>query len=112
FNETNAATARAAGAEFIAVATVPMQDSGAAVEELDYAVRTLGIPMVEIGTNVNGANLDDEAFAPFFAHAAELDVLVQLHPHQVAAQDRLRRHYLSNLVGNPVDTTIAAASLI
>ena len=112
FNETNAATARGAGTAFIPVATVPMQDARAAVEELDYAVQSLGIRMVEIGTNVNGLNLDEERFAPFFNRAAALDVLVQLHPHQVAAQDRLRRYYLGNLVGNPVDTTIAAASLI
>jgi aminocarboxymuconate-semialdehyde decarboxylase len=112
FNETNAATARAAGTAFIPVATVPLQDTRAAVEELDYAVQSLGIRMVEIGTNVNGLNLDEEHFAPFFVRAAALDVLVQLHPHQVAAQDRLRRYYLGNLVGNPVDTTIAATSLI
>jgi aminocarboxymuconate-semialdehyde decarboxylase len=58
-----------------------MQFSRAAVEELDYAVNTLGIRMVELGTNINGLNLDEESFRPFFARAAELGILVQLHPH-------------------------------
>ena len=70
--------------------------------------------MIEICTNVNGANLDDEMIRPFFKRAADLGVLVQIHPNQenCAALDRLERHYLSNLIGNPIDTTIAAASLI
>src|SRR3990170_1709948 len=50
FNETNAEFARTSNGRFVPVATVPMQSSRAAVEELDYAVNTLGIRMVEIGT--------------------------------------------------------------
>jgi aminocarboxymuconate-semialdehyde decarboxylase len=114
YNETNAAFAQASNGRFVPVATVPMQSSRAAVEELDYAVKSLGIRMVEIGTNINGVNLDEESFRPFFARAADLGVLVQLHPHQdqVAGKERLRKYFLSNLIGNPVDTAIAAASLI
>lgn len=114
YNETNAAFARASNGRFVPVATVPMQSSRAAVEELDYAVKTLGIRMVEIGTNVNGLNLDEELFRPFFARAADLGVVVQLHPHQdqAAGKERMRKYFLSNLIGNPVDTAIAAASLI
>jgi len=111
FNETNAEAARGEPG-LIPVATIPMQSSRAAVEELRYAVDALGIRMVEIGTHINGTNLDDEAFRPFFECAADLGVLVQLHPHRVAAAERLSRHYMNNLVGNPVDTAIAAASLI
>jgi aminocarboxymuconate-semialdehyde decarboxylase len=114
YNETNAAFAQASNGRFIAVATVPMQSSRAAVGELDYAVDQLGIRMVEIGTNVNGLNLDDESFRPFFARAADLGVVVQLHPHQdqVAGRERLAKYFLGNLIGNPVDTAIAAASII
>ncbi|MDE0031138.1 MAG: amidohydrolase family protein [Deltaproteobacteria bacterium] len=111
FNETNAEAARGTPG-LIPVATVPMQAGREAVEELRYAVEVLGIPMVEIGTHINGVNLDDEAFRPFFECAADLGVLVQLHPHRVAAAERLSRYYMNNLVGNPVDTAIAAASLI
>ena len=114
YNETNATFAQTSNGRFIPVATVPMQSSRAAVEELDYAVKTLGIRMVEIGTNINGLNLDEESFRPFFARAAELGILIQLHPHQdqVAGKERLSKYFLSNLIGNPMDTAIAAASLI
>jgi aminocarboxymuconate-semialdehyde decarboxylase len=114
FNETNAAFAKTSNGRFVPVATVPMQSSRPAVEELEYAVNTLGIRMVEIGTNVNGLNLDDERFRPFFARATDLGVLVQLHPHhdEVAGRDRMGKYFLSNLIGNPMDTAIAAASLI
>lgn len=111
FNESNLEVSRSSPG-LIPVATVPMQSSRAAVEELEYAVNHLGIRMVEIGTHVNGVNLDHEEFRPFFKCAADLGVLVQLHPHRVAAADRLTRYYMSNLVGNPVDTAIAATSLI
>lgn len=114
FNETVVATAKKSKGRFIPVATIPMQSSRAATEELDHAVKKLGIRMVEICTNVNGANLDEECFRPFFARAAKLGVLVQLHPYQdcVAGVDRLQRYFLSNLIGNPMDTAIAAASMI
>jgi aminocarboxymuconate-semialdehyde decarboxylase len=115
FNDTNAAFAGKSEGRLIPVATLPMQSIQAAIEELDYAVKTLGIRMVEIGTNINGANLDETIFDPFFARAADLDVLVQLHPKhpdQVVGSERLRRYYLTNFLGNPMDTAIAAASLI
>jgi aminocarboxymuconate-semialdehyde decarboxylase len=113
FNETVVETANGSNGRLIPVGTVPMQASAAAVEELNYAAR-LGIRMIEVCTNVNGANLDGEAFRPFFRRAAELGVLVQIHPNQenCAGLDRLGRYYLSNLIGNPMDTAIAAASLI
>jgi aminocarboxymuconate-semialdehyde decarboxylase len=114
FNETVADTAKQFGGRLIPVATVPMQSGRAAEEELEHAAKNLGIRMVEIGTNVNGANLDEDPFRGFFVRAAELGVLVQLHPHQdcVAGVERMSRYYLSNLIGNPVDTAVAAASLI
>jgi aminocarboxymuconate-semialdehyde decarboxylase len=113
FNETVVETAKNSAGRLIPVGTVPMQSSAAAVEELNYAA-DLGIRMIEICTNVNGANLDAEVFRPFFRRAAELGVLVQIHPNQenCAGLDRLERYYLSNLIGNPTDTAIAAASLI
>jgi aminocarboxymuconate-semialdehyde decarboxylase len=114
YNETNAAFARNSDGRFIPVATVPMQFSRAALEELDYAVDRLRIRMVEIGTNVNGLNLDEHSFRPFFSRAADLGVVVQLHPHQdqVAGRERLAKYFLGNLIGNPMDTAIAAASII
>ena len=98
---------------FVGMATVPMQDATKAAVELERAVTQLQFKAVEINTNINGKNLDEPEFLPFFEKAQALDVPVFLHPHYViGAADRLARHYLINLVGNPTDTTIAVASLI
>jgi aminocarboxymuconate-semialdehyde decarboxylase len=65
-----------------------------------------------IGSNVVGRNLDDPNLEPVWAAAAELRAFLLVHPVDVAGADRLRAYYLRNLVGNPLDTTIAAASLV
>ena len=72
----------------------------------------LGMHGAMIGSNVNGKNLDDPSFEPLWATAAELDAFMVIHPGNVAGADRLRSYYLNNLIGNPLDTTIAAACLI
>jgi aminocarboxymuconate-semialdehyde decarboxylase len=97
---------------FIGLATVPMQDTDRAVAELDRAVNQLGMRGVEINSNVAGENLDAPRLEPFFAWVEQLGVPIFIHPHYVVGQDRLGDYYLTNLIGNPVDTTIAAASLI
>ncbi|MGH8867472.1 MAG: amidohydrolase family protein [Actinomycetes bacterium] len=97
---------------FVGLATVPLQDVEGAVEELRYAVGHLGFRGVEICTNVNGIDLDDRRFRPFFAAAAELGVLVMLHPHGFTHGERLTEYYLSNVVGNPLDSTLAMTRMI
>ncbi len=97
---------------FVALAHVPMQDAGAAAAELERCVRDLGFRGAEICSHINGANLDDPALAPFYRKAQELDVPVFIHPQQVLGADRLSRYHLANLIGNPTDTAVAAASLI
>ena len=59
-----------------------------------------------------GKNLDDPALEPLWAAAAELGACMLIHPINVAGADRLRSYYLNNLIGNPLDTTIAAACLV
>jgi aminocarboxymuconate-semialdehyde decarboxylase len=65
-----------------------------------------------IGSNIEGRNLDDPSFEPVWAAAAEVSAFMLIHPNKVAGADRLRNYYLTNLIGNPLDTTIAAASLV
>lgn len=93
-------------------ASVPLPWSDAAADVLQDAVDRLGAVGAMIGTNIGGRNLDDPALAPFWARAEALGVPVELHPVAVAGADRLGQHQLSNFVGNPFDTTVAAASLI
>ena len=97
---------------FVAIADVPLPDGEAAAAELERAVRELGFRGAEICTNIGGRNLDDRAFFPFYAKAQELDVPIVLHPANVLGLDRLRDYYLNNLIGNPSDSGVAAASLI
>src|SRR3990170_29876 len=96
----------------VGMGIVPFQDVGEAVRELDRIVKQRRMPSVLILASVAGKNLDEPEFFPFFERAQEYGVLVFIHPHEVAAADRLKRYALANLIGNPLETTIAQASLI
>jgi len=97
---------------FLGIATLPMQAPELAAAELRRAVRTLKLRGAMIGSNVMGRNLDHPELEPLWAAASELDVMLLVHPVNVGAADRLRSYYLNNLIGNPLDTTIAAACLV
>jgi aminocarboxymuconate-semialdehyde decarboxylase len=98
---------------FAAIATLPMQAPEDAARELERAVRDLGLRGAEIRSQITGQNLDEPKFAPIWARAQELDVPIFIHPGGVPGlETRLGKYYLTNLIGNPMDTTIAAASLI
>lgn len=97
---------------FLGMATLPMQAPELAAAELTRAMNTLGLVGAQIGSNTNGKNLDDPQLAPFWAAADALGAFIMVHPTQVAGADRLKSYYLGNLIGNPLDTTIAAASLV
>ena len=58
----------------------------------------------QIGTHVNGANLDEEQFKPFFVKAAELNAFLLVHAVDCMAAHRLERHYATNLIGNPYES--------
>jgi aminocarboxymuconate-semialdehyde decarboxylase len=111
-NDGIAAVARAHPDRFVALATVPLQAPDLAVEELTRAHEALGMRGVEISSHVAGRNLDEPELEPFFARVEALRMPVFIHPNAPAAADRLSRYYLGNLIGNPLDTSIAAASLI
>ncbi len=98
--------------KFIGMGTVPMQDPALAVNELHYLVKELGFRAVQIGSNVEGEQYDEPRFLPFFKACEELQVLVALHPYYVGAKGTLSKYYLTNLIGNPLDSMVAAASLI
>ena len=98
--------------QFVGMGTVPLQDVQAAISELERVVREYGFTAVEIGGSVNGRNFDEPEFEPFFSRAAELDVLLFVHPSGAPAPERLPRYYTSNTIGLPVESGICAASLI
>ena len=63
-------------------------------------------------TNVEGAELSDARFAPFWAMAEKLGTLVVIHPAGFTEPQRLTRFYFGNVIGNPLDTTVALHYLI
>jgi aminocarboxymuconate-semialdehyde decarboxylase len=100
------------GGRHVVLATVPLQHGDLAIAELGFAVDSCGARGVAIATNINGRNLDDPDFRPFFSDVAERGLPVFIHPANVLGSDRLSRYYLGNLIGNPVETGVAVASLI
>lgn len=111
-NEGIAQLVREQPDRFTGIATLPMQAPEQAAAELRRAVKMLGLRGAMIASNVCGKNLDDPSFDPVWAAAVDLDAFMMIHPGNVAGADRLRAYYLNNLIGNPLDTTIAAACLI
>ncbi len=91
---------------------VPMTDGAEAAKELERCVRELGFTGVEILTNVAGKELSDAAFALFWQKAEELGALVMIHPNGFTEASRLTRFYFNNVIGNPLETTIALHYLI
>lgn len=111
-NDGTARMARESSGRFIGMATVPLQDPKAAVAELNRAVNQMGLRGVEIQTTINGRELDDPSLEPFYREVEALDVPVLVHPWVYGTAARMGKYYLYNLVGNPWDTTLAAANLI
>src|SRR6266851_927147 len=99
---------------FVALGSVPLQNADLAVAELDRCVTQLGFRGVEIIPNVNGADLTDPRLnlEKFFARAEELGIVLFMHPLGFTQAERLRDHYFNNVIGNPMETTIAASHLI
>jgi len=112
-NDAMSEAHRAYPDRFVGCATLPMQDPKRALAELERAAALPGIRGVYLGTNINGRDLSDPAFAPIFAGCEARRLPVLLHPLTViGAGNRLGRYYLNNFLGNPFDTAIAAAHLV
>ncbi|QRG04601.1 amidohydrolase family protein [Xanthobacter dioxanivorans] len=94
------------------MASVPLQYPELAMAELERVVATHGFKAVEIGTTIEGVQLADPRFRPFLRKARDLGVLVFIHPYYVGSKAGLENYYLTNLAGNPFDTTVSLANLI
>src|SRR5437762_5810094 len=99
---------------FVALGTVPLQDASLAIAELEHCVRKLGMRGVEINPSVKGMDLTDAKLNldRFFAAVQALDVIIFMHPIGFTHGERLVDHYFSNIIGNPLETTVAASHLI
>ena len=99
---------------FVALGTVPLQDASLAIAELEHCVRKLGMRGVEINPSVRGMDLTDAKLGldKFFAAVQALDVIIFMHPIGFTHGERLVDHYFNNVIGNPLETTVAASHLI
>lgn len=97
---------------FVGLGTVPLQDTGLAVKELERCVRDLKMPGVEIGTNVNQVNLSDPGLDAFWEAAQDLDACIFIHPWDMMGMEDMQKYWLPWLVGMPAETSRAICSLI
>ncbi|MGX5668940.1 amidohydrolase family protein [Rhizobium daejeonense] len=111
-NEQIAEFVRSAPKRLIGMGTLPMQSPEASIAEIDYLVDELGMRSVMIGTHIDGVQLADPTLRPVLRHAAARGIFILTHPYYFGSKPGLEPYYLTNLIGNPLDTTVMAAHLI
>ncbi len=111
-NDHLAGVVAAHPAHFVALGTIPMQDPTLAIRELERCVRELGMPGVQIGTNINAKNLDDPGVFDVLAAAEAMGAGVFVHPWEMLAPERMSKYWMGWLVGMPTETTLAMCSLM
>jgi aminocarboxymuconate-semialdehyde decarboxylase len=96
-----------------AMGSVALQAGGeAAAAELEHCMKVLGLKGVEVIAHVGDRELSDPTFEPFWAKAEALGAVVFIHPSGFTEPRRFGRFYFSNVIGNPLDTTMALHHLI
>jgi aminocarboxymuconate-semialdehyde decarboxylase len=89
-----------------------MQDPALAVKELERCAKELNLAGVQIGSHVNDWNLDQPEVFEVFRAAQDLGVAVFVHPWDMMAKDRMKKYWLSWLVGMPAETALAICSVL
>jgi aminocarboxymuconate-semialdehyde decarboxylase len=97
---------------FVGLAALPMHEPDLAVREAERVARLPGIRGAYAATRINDRDLSDPVFFPVYERLEALGLPLFLHPIFVIDPARLERFYLTNLLGNPFETAIAAAHLI
>ncbi|HSF05698.1 MAG TPA: amidohydrolase family protein [Methylomirabilota bacterium] len=116
-NEKLAEACAANPERFVAFASVALQHPELAAEQLETGIRRYGLRGAAVGGSVNGDELADPKFHPFWAKAEQLGALVFIHPQESGAPTELASRLkgnggLGNVIGNPLETTIALSHLI
>lgn len=97
---------------FVGLGTVPMQAPDLAIKELERCVRELGLCGIEIGSHINGHNLDDPGVVAVLTAAQDLGAAVFVHPWDMLGGDRMSRYWLPWLVGMPAETSLAICCMV
>lgn len=97
---------------FIGLGTVPLQDVNLAVKEMERCMKELRFPGLEIGSNINGKNLSDKSFFPFYEAAEKMNCSLFIHPWEMMGETQMEQYWLPWLVGMPAETARAICSMI
>jgi aminocarboxymuconate-semialdehyde decarboxylase len=97
---------------FTGLGTIPLQAPDLAIAELERLHKSLGMRGIEILTHVAGEDLSGEKFRKVFQRIEELGLVVFMHPDGYTEPRRFHDHYFANVIGNPLDTTVALHHLI
>lgn len=97
---------------FVGLGTLPMQDTALAIRELERCVKSLSLPGVQIGSHINGVNLDDPSLFPIFEAAQDLSACIFVHPWEMLGKERTGKYWTPWLVGMPAETTLAICSVV
>jgi len=111
-NESIAEFVAAVPDRYVGIGAVPLQDVNRSVRELDYAVNRLGLRGVTIPSNIRTKDIGEPKFHKFWAKAEALSVPVFIHPRGFTHAARLKKHFLWNSIGQPLEEALAMASLI
>jgi aminocarboxymuconate-semialdehyde decarboxylase len=115
-NEKIAELCAAHPTRFAGLGSVALQYPALAAEQMEYGIKNLGMRGFAIGGSVNGDDLSAPKFHPFWAKAEELQTLIFIHPQSAGApidEKRLEGNgFLDNVVGHPLETTLALTHLI
>jgi len=112
FNDHIAETVSKNPKRFIGLGTVPLQDVDLAVKEMERCVKDLKMPGLEIGSNINGKNLNEKEFFPFYEEAEKLGCALFVHPWEMMGEEQMPKYWLPWLVGMPAETSRAICSMI
>jgi len=97
---------------FIGLGTLPMQNTDLAILELERCMNDLNFAGIQIGSNINGKNLNEDFVFPIFEAASDLGAAVFIHPWEMMGENDINKYWLPWLVGMPAETSRAICSLI
>lgn len=111
-NDEVAKIARDHADRFLACGNVALQHVDQSCAELTRGMQELGLKGMRISTNIARAELGDPRFDPFWARAERDGALIMLHPQGFTSPERLEPYFMTNAVGQPLETTLALAQMI
>ncbi|MDX2046188.1 MAG: amidohydrolase family protein [Chitinophagaceae bacterium] len=112
FNDHIAEVVNKEPKRFFGLGTVPMQHVDLAIKEMERCVTELKMPGLEIGSNINGENLSERKFFPFYEAAEKRGCALFIHPWEMMGEKQMEKYWLPWLVGMPAETSRAVCSLI